>query len=206
MHSAVLMSFSSKFVMCVEGCHGDSFGISVDRRQRWALKRIIPYCDALFYQISAHGYIFFQPRGGDCDAVCVLVVCFLQFDIYYPPRNQEKGRRSPAFCYPKVTHTGIVLTAADRISGRDEENVGRQKRKIAMLHIHVSAGRRYRLAVTGQKVDSCCAISSNHLLICCCGESWGCCAVNLPPNTALSGSTPHFINKTIFLGWPVALV
>lgn len=33
MHFAILMSFSSKFVMCVEGCHGDSFAISVDRYQ-----------------------------------------------------------------------------------------------------------------------------------------------------------------------------
>lgn len=95
MNSAVLMSFSSKIIMWVEGCHGDSFAIFVDRHQRWALTCIIPYCDMPSHQ-----------DGGDCIAVCVCIGCVFpaQVDIYYLPWNQEKASDPPAFCYLKVTH------------------------------------------------------------------------------------------------------
>lgn len=143
-----------------------------------------------------------------CVCVCVCIGCVFscRFTICLETRKRPV---IPQHFVTWRSRTGIVLTAADRISDRDKEIVGQQERKIAILHMHVLARvqqRQYQVAVTGQKVDNCCAIYSNHLLICCCRESRGCCAVNLVTNTALSGSTIHFINKTIFLDWPIALM
>lgn len=139
--------------------------------------------------------------------VCVLVVCLLHSLIFTICLETRKRPVIPQHFVTWRSCTGIVLTAADRISDSNKEIVGQQERKIAILHIHAHARvqqGQFQVSVTGQKVDNCCAIYSNHLLICCCRELWGCCAVNLVINTALSGPTIHFINKTIFLDWPIA--
>lgn len=97
MRSAVLTSFASKFITCVEGCHGDRFAISADRHQRRALKCINPYCDMLSHQypqITAHNLIFSNHMVVTVllrVCVCVLLVC-LPHSLIFTIRLETRKR------------------------------------------------------------------------------------------------------------------
>lgn len=67
--------------------------------------------------------------------------------------------------------------------------------------------RQYQMAVSSQDFDNCIAVYSNHLLIVLELQGiTGRSPVNPVTYTARSGSTPHFINKTIFLHRPFGLL
>ncbi|KAF0033973.1 hypothetical protein F2P81_014039 [Scophthalmus maximus] len=81
-------------------------------------------------------------------------------------------------------HRRSPSTISPRLSPRNSPRLLRRM----LLNNNIHKQRRFTVAHT------------------CCRESQGCCAVNLVTYTALSGSTPHFINKTIPLLGPTGLM